>query len=82
MLQVPLGRKQDQVCARPLGTSDLKRVMGSLEQDKPRTILGYVREVDGFKWVAEGDPQNRPFETPREAAQHGYALLWREPSGG
>ena len=63
------------------GTSDFKRVMVSLEQGKPKTILGYVREVDGFKWVAESDPQNRPFETPREAAQYGYALLWRESSG-
>jgi len=64
------------------GPFDLKRVMVILEQDKPKTIQGYVREVNGFKWIAEGDPQNRPFETPREAAQHGYALLWREPSGG
>jgi hypothetical protein len=56
--------------------------MVSLEQDKPNTVLGYVREVDGFMWIAEGDPRRRPFETPREAAQHGYALLWREPNGG
>ena len=82
MLRVPLGRSKIKFVLGLWGTSDLKRVMVSLEQDKPQTILGYVREVDGFKWVAEGDPQNRKFETPREAAQHGYALLWREPSGG
>jgi len=58
MLQVPLGRSKIKIYARPLGTSDLKRVMVSLEQDKPKTILGYVREVNGFKWIAEGDPQN------------------------
>jgi NAD(P)-dependent dehydrogenase (short-subunit alcohol dehydrogenase family) len=39
------------------GASDLKRVMVSLGQHKPNTILGYVREVHGFRWIAEGDPQ-------------------------
>src|SRR5215469_7909965 len=34
------------------GTSDPKRVMVTLEQHKPETILGYAREVAGFKWVA------------------------------
>ena len=36
------------------GPFDLKRVMVSLEQDKPKTILGYVREVNGFKWRSGG----------------------------
>ena len=76
MLQVPLGKSKIRFMLGLWGTSDLKRVMVSLEQHKPNTILGYVREVDGFRWIAEGDPQNRSFETPREAAQHDYALLW------
>jgi hypothetical protein len=82
MLQVRLGRRKIRFMLGLWGTSDPKRVMVSLEQNKPNTVLGYVREVDGFMWIAEGDPQRRPFETPREAAQHGYALLWREPNGG
>ena len=53
------------------GTSDLKRVAVSLEPEKPKTIIGYVREVDWLTWVAEGDPMNRQVETPRQAAEHG-----------
>ena len=59
------------------GTSNLKRVAVSMEFDTPKKVLGYVREVDECKWVAEGDPGNQRFDTPREAAEHGYALLWR-----
>ena len=80
MLQVPLGKSKIRFMLGLWGASDLKRVMVSPQQHKPNTILGYVREVDGFRWIAEGDPQNRSFETPREAAQHGYVLLWRKLS--
>ena len=59
------------------GTSDLKRIAVSLELDKPKTIIGYVREVDPLRWVAEGDPNHRQFEAPRQAADHGYTVVWR-----
>jgi hypothetical protein len=36
------------------GTSNLKRVAVSMELHTPNTVLGYVREVDEFQWVAEG----------------------------
>jgi hypothetical protein len=64
------------------GTSNLKRVAVSMELDTPKTVLGYIREIDEFKWVAEGDPGNQRFDTPREAAEHGYAILWRAEDPG
>jgi len=63
------------------GTSNLKRVAVSVELHTPETVLGYVREVDELKWVAEGDPGNLRFNTPREAAEYGYATLWRADPG-
>jgi hypothetical protein len=45
MLQVPLGKSKIRFMLGLWGTSDLKRVMVSLEQHKPNTILGYVREA-------------------------------------
>jgi hypothetical protein len=59
------------------GSSNLNRVAVSLESNAPETVLGYVREVGDFKWAAEGDSEQRRFNTPREAAEHGYAILWR-----
>lgn len=59
------------------GTSDLQRVAVSLERGDPKTIIGYVREIGQLKWVAEGDPTNQHFDTPREAAEHGYTVVWR-----
>jgi hypothetical protein len=63
------------------GTSNLKRVAVSMELHTPNTVLGYVREVDEFQWVAEGDPRHQRFGTPREAAEHGCATLWRADPG-
>jgi hypothetical protein len=60
------------------GMSNLKRVTVSLESNAPETVLGYVREVGDLKWAAEGDPEHQSFRTPREAAAHGYATLWRQ----
>jgi hypothetical protein len=59
------------------GTPDLKRVAISLQRDNPEPVLGYIREIGECEWVADGDPENRTFCTPRKAAEHGYALLWR-----
>jgi hypothetical protein len=63
------------------GTSNLKRVAVSMELHTPDPVLGYVHEVDEFRWVAEGDPRDQRFGTPREAAEHGYATLWRADPG-
>jgi hypothetical protein len=60
------------------GMSNLKRVTVSLESNAPETVLGYVREVGDFKWAVEGDREHQTFYTPREAAEHGYATLWRQ----
>jgi hypothetical protein len=60
------------------GTTNLTRVAVSLESEAPLTIIGYIREVGGLKWVVEGDHSNRGFDTPREAAEHGYAIVWRD----
>ncbi len=57
---------------------NLTRVAVSLEPEAPTTVIGYIRQVGGLKWVAEGDHSNRGFDTPREAAEHGYASVWRD----
>jgi hypothetical protein len=59
------------------GTSDRSRVAVSQNQSDPEMIIGYVREVGPMEWVAEGDPKNRHFNTPGDAAHYGYAVVWR-----
>ena len=57
------------------GTNNPDRIAVSLSPDQPDQIIGHVRE-DRFAWVAEGDPANIHFATPREAAEHGFRKLW------
>ena len=59
------------------GTSNLRRVAVSVDLNAPTTVRGYVRQVDASKRMAEGDPGNQRFDTPREAAEYGHAILWR-----
>ena len=59
------------------GTRDPDRVSVSLELDDPLPIIGYVR-YDGSTWGVEGDPQRYQFKTPREAAEYGFATVWRD----
>jgi hypothetical protein len=58
-----------------LGTSDPDRAAVTLHMDQRHRLIGYVR-LSGSEWVVEGDPANRRFETPREAAEWGRAYLW------
>ena len=48
-----------------------------MELNAPTTVLGYVCQVDESRWAAEDDPGDQRFDTPREAAEYGYATLWR-----
>jgi hypothetical protein len=58
------------------GTVNLHRVAVTLDLDSPTRIVGHVLEISVRKWIAEGDDTNREFDTPREAAEHGYRELW------
>jgi hypothetical protein len=59
------------------GTQDLKRVAVSQHRNTPTPVIGYIRQRSECEWVAEGDPGNRTFDTPRKAAEYGYVFLWR-----
>ena len=40
-------------------------------------IIGFVFE-NGIDWSVEGDPDDKRFGTPREAAEYGYSSVWKK----
>jgi hypothetical protein len=56
------------------GTENPQRVSVSLGLDHQARIIGHVL-YNGSTWAVEGDPKDRQFQTPREAAEYVFTTI-------
>ena len=59
-----------------MGTSTTRRIAVSASFASPEPVLGYIVEIYDLLWAVEDDGEKRTFNTPREAAEHGYTGFW------
>jgi hypothetical protein len=59
------------------GTSNPNRVAVTTCADDSEPVVGYVREERQDRWMAEGDPAENLFSTPREAAEYAFINVWK-----